>query len=333
MPNRKIHPNFSKGVFAAENSTQDYLDPKNHPPTSMVEITDEELNPYRKRGVRIFAKLFTSLPSGQIKSIPVSGMVKEARKSGKLKTGKPIVEATSGNTGNAEALFDEAIVIVKPGTAEGKITYLQLLGATVIVREGGVQYAPELANKYGYTNLDQYSNQVNPQSFSEIAGPQIWDQTDGQVDIFCAGMGSTGTIVGIGGYLKKQKPALQTIGVIVKAGEEIPGVRTRKRLQEISFDWKSFVDNQQEVGEEESYSTSLAIIRNAKLLAGPSSGFALRGLLQYLEELDRAGNLDKIVKEKNGLFAVFPVPDGPQLYLEEYKKRFAGEFPEVIEVK
>jgi len=317
-----ITSDFSRAIFAGELTREEYINPENHPPTPLIEITDETLNPFRKEDIRIFAKDLRLPPLGQVKTGTVHQMYNSAKKDGKLKGVTKLYEATSGNTGAALTLLSEqdVIVYVNDQTPEEKIRILQLFGAQVVRSNNGIEQARKKNKEKGNSNLDQYKNFSNPDFFEKIIGPQIWDQTNGTITLFCAGLGTTGTMTGISNYLKKKNKNIQTIGVIVEEGSSVPGVRTRKRLEEVSLPWEKSVDQIQIVDEHDSYKKSLELIRKTAIPAGPSSGFGLQGLMQELQSIKQKGKLDTIRNESGEIIAVFPVLDGPWLYIDDYFK-------------
>lgn len=323
---QSIQSDFSQGVFAGSNGIREFLAPDNHPPLPLVELP-VSLNPFKKDAVRIFAKLLTSLPGGQVKSGTAYEMFKALEEQGRLKDIQTIIEASSGNTVSMETLFashfgehneKKTVAIVIPGTSIGKIQLLQLLGVHVMIATEGIKKAKEEGKKKGVINPSQYDNPANPDFFYKIIGPQLWKQTNGTVTLLCAGLGSGGTMMGTAKYLKEKNSKIQTLGVIINDGDSVPGVRTLKRLEEVLLPWEDFVDYRQFVSAKDSYKKSIQLIRKAALLAGPSSGFALQGLLQELQKMKEEKTLDTIRNENGEVVAVFIVPDGPLAYISDY---------------
>lgn len=312
----KIVSDFSRAVFAGKNARDEYIDPKNHLSTPLIEIVDENLNPFKDDNVRIFAKDLRLAPFGQVKSGPAYEMYKNAKSHGEL------YEATSGNTGAALALLskNDVVVYVNDQTRKDKIRILQLFGAQVVVANDGIKRAKEEGAKKDNINLDQYANSSNPSFFKKVIGPQIWTQTKGMITLFCTGLGTTGTMIGISNYLKRQNKSIKAVGVIVKENDSVPGPRTIKKLEEVSFQWEKSVDATQIVSAYDSYEKSLAIIRKTAIVAGPSSGFALQGLLQELTDLKKKDKLNTIRNHSGEIIAVFPILDSPWLYINDYFK-------------
>ncbi len=179
-----------------------------------------------------------------------------------------------------------------------------------------------MAKENKWFNPGQYDNEANPQAHEKWTAPQIWEQTQGKIDILCVGLGTTGTIVGTAKYLKDKNKDIKIVGVTRKPNNPVPGVRTQNLLQEIAFDWKKYTDTVEEIGTVESFKKSLELCR-AGIMAGPSSGFALAGLLKYLSEENLNTNQEKI--------AVFICPDSPLPYIDEYFEYLdKSEFPQIF---
>lgn len=325
-PDETLQSDFSQEVYVGANAIREFIAPENHAPLPLVELP-ESVNPYRKDGVRIMAKLMTFLPGGQVKSGTAYEMLKTMESAGELKGIHTFFEASSGNTVGMEAMLTphfgekgekKVIAYVVPGTVEGKIKLLQVLGAQVVFTTNGINKAKDEGRKESAVNPSQYDNPSNPNFFYKIIGPQLWNQTKGKIGLLCAGLGSGGTMIGINNYLKQRNADIQTIGVIVKEGDSVPGVRTRSRLNEVSLPWEKAVDRKQIVSAYDSYKQSLALIRKAALPVGPSTGFALQGLLQELEQMKQDGSLDTLRNKSGEIIAVFVAPDGPFTYINDY---------------
>ncbi len=332
-------------VFAGPEAIKNFLNPDYSPPLPLVEIP-ESLNPFTKDGVRIFAKLMNFLPLANVKSLPAYNMLLEKQETGKLKGVKKLIENSSGNTVFSLAVIGRIFGIphtkafVSHEVTWGKLQLLRLFGTEIIVNEepicpdpkdkdSGIYKAKKLGRKKGWFNPGQYDNEANPGAHEKWTAPQIWEQTEGKISVFCAGLGTTGTMLGVSSYLKKKTPNIFTVGVARKPNNPVPGVRTPHLLHEIAFDWRNSVDGMEEIGTKESFGKSLELCR-AGFMAGPSSGFALAGLLQFLRKYKKREKL-KDLKNKNGqVIAVFMCPDSPLPYLNEYFE-YLGEsyFPKI----
>ena len=328
-----ITSNNNLNVFRGSDAVKKFLNPDNNPPLPLVEIPCE-LNPFFNEGVHICAKCMNFLPLANVKSLPAYNMLLEKNKDGALDSIENLIENSSGNTVFSLAVIGRLFgipktkAIVSHEVTWGKLQLLRLFGTEIFVNEepicpdpndknSGIHLAKKIGKDKGWFNPGQYDNEANPEAHEKWTGPQIWQQTDGEVSLFCAGLGTTGTILGVSRYLKSQSKNITTIGVARKANNPVPGVRTPTLLKQIAFDWKAYVDHTQEVGTKESFESSLHLCRHG-LMVGPSSGFALAGLIEFLKEQKDHGLLDSL-KNKNGeIIAVFICPDSPLPYLDEY---------------
>jgi cysteine synthase/rhodanese-related sulfurtransferase len=332
-------------VFSGKNAMLDFLNPDNNPPIPMVELSDA-LNPFRKEGVRIYAKLMNTLPLNNVKSLPSYNMLMEAKERGDLDNIDTVIENSSGNTVFSLAVVGRLLgiphtkAVVSNEVSSGKLKMLRLFGTEVIVNKepicpdpsdktSGIYKAKVWANENGWLNAGQYDNFDNPKAHEKWTGKQIWEQTEGNISVFCAGLGTTGTMVGVGRYLKSQNSNIKNIGVARLSNNPVPGPRTKNLLREIAFDWENIVDEVEEVGTIDSYKTSIDLCRYG-LLVGPSSGFALRGLFNYLSKAKEQNKLSELKNENGEIICVFIACDSPFPYLNEYFEYLDEDlFPEV----
>lgn len=320
-------------VFSGPEAIRKFLNPDHHPPTPLVELSDK-LNPYRRDGVRIFAKLMNFLPLGNVKSLPAYNMLLECEINGRLKGIDSLVENSSGNTVSSLAILGRIFgisktkALVSHEVSRGKLQLLRLFGVNVIVNKepicpdpkdktSGIYKAKQIGKKKGWFNPGQYDNEANPLAHEKWTGPQIWQQTEGRLSVFCAGLGTTGTMLGAGAYLKGMDPKITTVGVVRFPNNPVPGVRTPTLLQQIAFNWEEATNHIEQVGTENSFERSLDLCRTG-ILAGPSSGFALQGLLQYIARQKESGLFERLKNSNGEIIAVFICPDSPLPYLDEY---------------
>jgi len=333
-------------VFEGPEAIRDFLNPGNLPNLPLVELP-AELNPFAGAKVRIFAKLMNMLPLANVKALPAFNMIREKYRAGALEGVERIIENSSGNTVSSIALVARQFGVkttqsyVPHEVSRSKLLMLQFFGIQPIVNvepaapaendpRTGVVKAREAGKRADTLNPGQYDNPDNPQSHERWTAPQIWEQTGGEIDIFCAGLGTCGTVIGNASYLKGKNPDLRVVGVMRAPDNYVPGVRTETLLKMVAFDWRGHVDVVERVETVDAYRHSMAMSRRG-IIVGPSSGLALAGLLQHLEGLRAAGSLDSLRTRENGeIICVFPCPDGPIPYLDEYFKYLPAEdFPSI----
>ena len=189
--------------------------------TPMLEITRIDTGP-----CRLFVKMESMNPGNSIKDRIAVTMVAAAEKSGRLKKGGRIVEATAGNTGLALALVAgqkgyRLTVVVPDKMSDEKISHLRAMGAEVVltrsdVGKGHPEYYQDVAERIARDDPDafyasQFTNEANPQAHYDTTGPEIWEQMVGKVDAFVAGIGSGGTVSGVGKYLKERNPRCEIV--------------------------------------------------------------------------------------------------------------------------
>ncbi|MGN6722702.1 MAG: cystathionine beta-synthase [Marmoricola sp.] len=258
-------------------------------------------------GTTVLAKVEYLNPGGSVKDRIAVRMIDAAEASGELKPGSTIVEPTSGNTGVGLALVAQqrgykCIFVCPDKVSEDKRNVLKAYGAEVVVCPTAV--APEHPDSYYNVSdrlvretpnawkPDQYSNPNNPASHYETTGPEIWRQTDGKITHFVAGMGTGGTISGVGKYLKEQNPAIQIVGAD-PAGSVYSGGTGRPYLVEgVGEDFwpdtydRTIVDRVIEVSDADSFAFTRRLAKEDGLLVGGSSGMAAFAAVQLAEELD-----------------------------------------------
>ncbi|EIT70414.1 MULTISPECIES: cysteine synthase CysM [Hydrocarboniphaga] len=248
---------------------------------------------------RLFAKLEGNNPAGSVKDRPAYSMIRRAEERGEIKPGDTLVEATSGNTGialaMAAAMKGYRMVLIMPAhmSAERR-AMMKAFGAEIILvtKEEGMEGARDLALKMQKEGkgrvLDQFSNPDNPRAHYEGTGPEIWRDTQGTITHFVATMGTTGTIMGTGRFLKEQNPDIQIVGVYPKGESSIPGIRKwPEQYQPGIFD-RSRVDRIIEASAEDAEATMRLLANREGLFCGPSSGGSVWAALQLCKELENA---------------------------------------------
>lgn len=312
--------NRPDNVFSGPDAVKNFLDPDRNPPLPLVELP-ESLNPFAAQKVRIFAKLLYLLPLLNLKSLPVLSMLRDAGE--KLDGVHTIVENSSGNTAFSLAVIAPFFgvrsvrAIVPIDIAPGKLELLRLAGAEVrfAPAEGsGIELAKKMGKRRGFYNLDQYGNPANILAHAKWTTQQVWEQLEERLTLYCTGLGTTGTVLGAIQFFRKNAPNVTVVGVYCLPNNAVPGMRTIERLREIGFDWENEVPNRIGAGTNESYKKSLDLCR-AGLMAGPSSGFALAGLLRFLGQQP---DLDRFRNSEGEVIAAFVCCDTPFPYLDKY---------------
>ncbi|HET8559402.1 MAG TPA: cystathionine beta-synthase [Marmoricola sp.] len=254
----------------------------------------------------VLAKVEYLNPGGSVKDRIAIRMVDAAEKSGELEPGGTIVEPTSGNTGVGLALVAQqrgyhCVFVCPDKVSEDKRNVLRAYGAEVVVCPTAVppdhpdsyySVSDRLAAEPGAWKPDQYSNPNNPLSHYEQTGPEIWRQTDGRITHFVAGVGTGGTISGIGRYLKEQNPGIQVVGAD-PVGSVYSGGTGRPYLVEgvgedfwpATYD-RDIADRVIAVSDADSFSFTRRLAREDGLLVGGSSGMAAFAAVQLAAELD-----------------------------------------------
>ncbi len=258
----------------------------------------EAQNIFKKEGVTLLLKLEGNNPGGSVKDRAAYNMISEALRRKNIKKGDTLVEATSGNTGIALALMAKVLgvnmVLVLPenSTVE-RIKTMRAYGAKVILTpqelgiEGSRDYALKLKYKKGYFRLNQFDNPDNSKAHYKTTGPEIWRDTEGEVTHFIAAMGTTGTIMGVSGFLKEQNKEIRIIGAQPKEGAKIPGIRKWPQEYLPAIFNASKVDEVIEVSEEESKAMTQRLAAEEGIFAGMSSGGSVLTAIKVAEKLEK----------------------------------------------
>ena len=274
--------------------------------TPLLELTHIEKD--NKLNAKIYAKLEYFNPAGSVKDRIAKSMIDDAEASGKLKAGSVIIEPTSGNTGIGLAAVAAArgyrIIIVMPETMSVERRQLmKAYGAELVLTEGAkgmkgaIAKAEELAKEIPDSFLPgQFVNPANPKAHFETTGPEIWEDTDGEVDIFVAGVGTGGTITGTGEYLKTKKPAVKVVAVEPAASAVLStGVAGSHKIQGIGAGFVPEVLNTKiydeiiTVSNEDAFATGKLIGRSEGVLVGISSGAAVWAAIELAKRPENAG--------------------------------------------
>ncbi|MDE0535204.1 cysteine synthase CysM [Tenacibaculum sp. L6] len=262
--------------------------------TPLIEVS----NIFQKEGVKLLLKLEGNNPGGSVKDRAAFNMIAEAIKRKNIRPGDYLVEATSGNTGIALALMAKILgvnmVLVMPeNSTEERVKTMRAYGAEVILTdaekgiEGSRDVALELRYKKGYFMLNQFENTDNWKAHYKTTGPEIWNDTQGEVTHFVSAMGTTGTIMGVSTYLKEQNPEVQIIGAQPKDGARIPGIRKWTPAYQPKFFNKSKVDQVVELDENDAKNMTRRLAQEEGVFAGMSSGGAVHAALEIAQTIDK----------------------------------------------
>ncbi|MCY3804067.1 MAG: cysteine synthase CysM [Gammaproteobacteria bacterium] len=252
-----------------------------------------------KTSNRILAKLEGNNPAGSVKDRPALSMIVEAERRGEIKPGDHLIEATSGNTGIALAMvaamkgYRMKLIMPENMSLERRAS-MQAFGAELILVtvEEGMERARDLALEMQAQGegkvLDQFANPDNPLSHYRSTGPEVFEDTEGQVTHFVSSMGTTGTIMGVSRYLKEVKPEIQIVGVEPAEGSKIPGIRKWPEAYIPKIFEASAVDRMIEVTQAEAEAMMRRLGREEGIFCGVSSGGAVAAALRLSEELHDA---------------------------------------------
>ena len=274
--------------------------------TPLLELKNIE----KKRGLkaRVLVKLEYFNPAGSVKDRIAKAMIEDAEATGKLKPGSVIIEPTSGNTGIGLAAIAAAkgyrIILTMPETMSvERRNILKAYGAEIVLTEGAkgmkgaIAKAEELAAATpGSFIPGQFTNPVNPKAHRETTGPEIWNDTDGEVDIFVAGVGTGGTVTGTGEYLKSKNSAIRVYAVEPATSPVLSeGKAGAHKIQGIGAGFVPAVlntavyDGVIPVQNEDAFETAKLLTKTEGISTGISSGAALWAALHLAEQEENAG--------------------------------------------
>jgi cysteine synthase B len=247
----------------------------------------------------ILAKLEGNNPAGPVKDRPALSMILRAEARGEIHPGDTLIEATSGNTGIALAMAAairgyRMILVMPEHMSVERRAVMRAFGAEIRLtpRDGSMEAAIDLANALEAAGegrrLDQFANPDNPLAHFETTGPEIWRDTDGRVTHFVSAMGTTGTIMGTGRYLKQQNSGVQIVGVQPEEGSNIPGIRRWPQAYLPKIYDPAGVDRIIDVSQAEAEQTMRDLAAREGIFGGVSSGGAVAAALRLSREVSGA---------------------------------------------
>lgn len=247
----------------------------------------------------ILIKLEGNNPAGSVKDRPALSMISRAEARGDIHPGDTLIEATSGNTGIALAMaaaikgYKMILIMPDSATLERKAA-MTAYGAELILvtAEQSMEGARDLAQKMQSEGkgkvLDQFGNDDNPLAHYHGTGPEIWEQTHGNITHFISSMGTTGTITGTSAYLKKQDPSIQIIGLQPEEGASIPGIRRWPQEYIPSIFDSTNVDHIVNMSQKKAEESMRALAKQEGIFAGVSSGGAIAAAIDLSQTVENA---------------------------------------------
>ncbi len=252
-----------------------------------------------ERGNIILGKLEGNNPAGSVKDRPAINMIRRAEERGEIKPGDTLIEATSGNTGIALAMAAairgyKMILVMPEDLSIERAQTMKAFGAELVLtpRSGGMEYARDLADQMVRDGrgrvLDQFANADNPRVHYETTGPEIWADTAGRVTHFVSAMGTTGTITGVGRFLKERNAAVRIVGAQPAEGSRIPGIRKWPQAYLPKIYDPQFVDELVLVRQGDAEEMARRLAREEGLFGGISAAGACWVALQLARTLKNA---------------------------------------------
>ena len=247
----------------------------------------------------LLAKLENHNPAGSVKDRPAHTMILRAEARGEIKPGDTLIEATSGNTGIALAMVAamrgyRMILLMPENMSSERRAIMKAYGAEIILvpKEGGMEAAIDLARCMEADGegrvLDQFSNPDNPLAHYQTTGPEIWRDTAGAITHFVSAMGTTGTVMGTGKFLKEQNPAVEIIGVQPLDDACIPGIRRWKPPYVPKIFERDQLDRIIDITQQEAEETARLLAAREGIFCGISAGGAVAAALRLCQQISNA---------------------------------------------
>lgn len=244
----------------------------------------------------ILLKLEGNNPAGSVKDRPALSMIQEAEQRGEIKPGDTLIEATSGNTGIALAMAAaikgyKMVILMPKASSEERKQAMTAYGAELILAEdmeSARDQALAMQQEGKGHLLDQFNNDDNPLAHYKTTGPEIWQQSQGQITHFVSSMGTTGTIMGCSRYLKEQNPAIHIVGMQPTDGSCIAGIRRWPKAYLPTIYHAEEVDEVMDVSQEVAEQMTRRLAKEEGIFCGVSSGGAVAGALELAKTLENA---------------------------------------------
>jgi len=255
---------------------------------------------FASRGNVLLGKLEGNNPGGSVKDRPVLSMIRGAEARGEISPGDRLIEATSGNTGIAMAMIAamtgyRMTLIMPDNLSAERRASMRAYGAELILTpadKGGMEYARDMAAAMAARGdgrvLDQFANPDNPRAHYETTGPEIWRDTGGRITHFVSAMGTTGTIMGVGRYLREQQAVVQVIGAQPEEGSQIAGIRKWRTEYQPRIYEPAGVDRLELVSQADAESMARRLAVEEGVFCGPSAAGACVIALRIAETLHDA---------------------------------------------
>jgi cysteine synthase B len=278
--------------------------------------------------VDLYIKLEGANPGGSVKDRAALSIVQEGLRTGQLAPGKVLIDATSGNTGISFAMLGAAIgfpvhLLLPENVSPERVHVLRAYGARLgfADAESGTDGARRVAREMVdaepdlFFYADQYNNPANPLAHYTTTGPEIWQQTAGQITHFVAGLGTAGTMMGTGRFLRERNPAVRLVGVQpVSAAKSIPGLKHLASSDTLGIYDPGLVDDIVEVDAEDAQAMARRLAREEGLFVGVSAGAAVAAALRVGRELD-GGAMVALLPDGGFKYASAPFWEGWETHL------------------
>lgn len=267
--------------------------------TPLVRLQRIDAPENERRGNVVLAKLEGNNPAGSVKDRPALAMIARAQARGEIRPGDTLIEATSGNTGIALAMAAairgyRMVLIMPDNLSVERRQAMKAYGAELILvtRAQGMEGARDLADRMQAEGrgrvLDQFANDDNWAAHYDATGPEVWDDTSGQVTHFVSAMGTTGTITGVSRYLKERNPAVVIIGAQPTDGSSIPGIRKWPEAYMPKIYSRAIVDRIEEVTQSDAEAMARRLAAEEGIFGGISAAGACCIALRVAREVENA---------------------------------------------